>query len=52
MLSKKERDYLDDNNTVPKCYQYVLEHRIKKKIREFVLLELPLIEQSQSLTEF
>ena len=51
MLSKTECNYLKNDN-ISKSYGYVLEHRIKQKLRQFYRLELPLIEQNQNLTEF
>ena len=52
LLSNKERNYLTNAEQLPKSYGYILEHRIKKKLRQFYRLELPLIEQSTNLTEF
>ena len=52
LFSNKERDYLTNTEQLPKSYGYILEHRIKKKLRQFYRLELPLIEQNQNLTEF
>ncbi len=52
MLSKRERNFLEGQKDHSKSYSYVLEHRIKKKLQQFYRLELPLIEQSQNLTEF
>ena len=52
MFSKKERDYLLDRVQVPKYYGYVLEHRIKKKLKQFLRLEMPLITENQNLTEY
>ena len=52
MLSSRERNYLENHLNYSKSYSYVLEHRIKKKLQHFYRLELPLIEQSQNLTEF
>ena len=51
MLSKKERDYLSDQLEISKSYQRVLNHKIRKKLREFYMLELPLIQRS-TVTEF
>lgn len=52
MLSKAERQYLADPVNTPTSYAYVLEHRIKKKLRQFYMLELPLILQHPNLTNF
>ena len=52
MLSKIERDFLDGKTVYSKSYSYILQHRIRKKLRQFYRLELPLIEQNQNLTEF
>lgn len=52
MLSKVEREYLQNPNQFSKSYRYVLEYRIKQKIQQYHRLELPLIEQNISLTEF
>gem|GEM_PF-2464645 len=51
MLSSVERSYLNGKST-DKLYSYVLEHRIRKKLRQFYRLELPLILQNPNLTEF
>lgn len=51
MLSKKERIYLSESD-FSKSYGYVLEHRIKKKLNQFIKLELPLIIRNHNLTEF
>ena len=52
MLSKVERQYLADPIATPVSYSYVLEHRIKKKLRQFYMLEMPLILQHPNLVEF
>jgi len=52
MLSKIERKYLEKPSQFSKSYRYVLEYRIKEKLQQLHRLELPLIEQSQNLTEF
>ena len=52
MLSKKERNYLSGEIKLSKSYGYVLEHRIKDKLKQFCRLELPLIMQREDLTEF
>ena len=52
MLSKVEREYLQNPNQFSKSYGYVLDHRIKEKLQQLHHLELPLIEQSPNLTEF
>ena len=51
MLSKVERQYLMDPLSTPVRYAYVLEHRIKKKLRRFYMLEMPLILQHPNLVE-
>lgn len=52
MLSKVERQYLVDPVSMPAGYAYVLEHRIRKKLSQFYMLEMPLILQHPNLTEF
>ena len=49
MFSKTEKDYLLGKITPNFVHKRMLNHRIKNKIKEFYLLELPLI---QSVTEF
>ena len=49
MLSKTERDYLSGEYIPSRSHQRVLNHRIKNKIKEFYMLELPII---QNVTEF
>ena len=51
MLSKVERDYLSGKITLPKSYERVLRHRIKTKLKQFFMLELPLIQKA-GITEF
>ncbi len=51
MLSKTERDYLTGRLETSKTYRRVLEHRIRNKLKDFYMLELPLIEKS-GITEF
>ena len=51
MLSKVERDYLSGKLAVPKSYERVLKYRIKIKLRQFLMLELPLIQKA-GITEF
>ncbi len=48
MFSKAKRNYLQNNGHFSKLYSYVLEHRIKEKLKQFYRLELPLIEESKS----
>ena len=52
MFSDKEQNYLNHKKQFSKSYGYVIEHRIKKKLQQFYILELPLITQNQNLTEF
>ena len=51
MLSKKERDYLSKKTEFQKSYGRVLRHRIKQKLKNFYMLEMPLIQKS-GITEF
>ena len=51
MLSKTERDYLSGKLTLSKSYRRVLNHRIKSKLKQFFMLELPLIQKA-GITEF
>jgi len=39
MLSKIERKYLSQKHNLSKSYEYVLEHRIKKKLEDFYRLD-------------
>lgn len=50
MLSKKERGYLSEVKTT-KSYDRVLKHRIRKKLKQFFEVELPLLEK-KGITEF
>ena len=52
MLSKIEIEYLRGQRKFSKSYEYIIVHRLKKKLQQFHRLELPLIEQNQNLTEF
>ena len=52
MLSRIERDYLSRKLAVSQSYGYVLDHRIRHKVKQFLRLELPLIMQNENLTEF
>lgn len=52
MFSRVERQYLRDPANASMSYAYVLEHRIRKKLSRFYLLELPLILENQNLAEF
>lgn len=52
MLSKKERDYLSGKREISNSYTRVIEHRIRKKLEQFFRLEMPMIVQNQSVTEF
>ena len=52
MLSRIERNYLSGKLTVSKSYGYILDHRIRYKVKQFLRLELPLIMQNENLTEF
>ncbi len=49
MFSKTERSYLSGNYQPSITHRRVLNHRIKNKIKEYHILELPII---QSITEF
>ena len=51
VLSKTERDYLSGKLTMSKSYERVLKYRIKIKLKQFFMLELPLIQKS-GITEF
>jgi hypothetical protein len=46
MLSKTERDYLSGKFTPNKNYEYKILYSIRKKLKEFYHLELPLINSS------
>ncbi len=49
MFSKTERNYLSGKYIPSISHQRVLNHRIKNKIKEFYMLELPIL---QNITEF
>ena len=51
MFSKTERDYLSGKFTPNPQYKRILDHRISLKLKQFKMLELPLLEQS-SVTKF
>ena len=51
MLSKTEREYLEGKFQLSSSYRRVLNHKIRKKLKEFFMLELPLIKNS-TVTEF
>ena len=51
MLSKTEREYLSKKYLPSDSHKRVLDHKIRKKIKEFFMLELPLI-QGSSVTDF
>ena len=44
MLTQTERKYLLDKIQVSCDYERVIKHRIKKKLKDFLHLELPLIQ--------
>jgi hypothetical protein len=46
VLSKTEKKYLCGEYTPSKSYKRFLDHKIKKKIKEFYQKELPLIQNS------
>jgi len=46
VLSKTEREYLLGKYSPSNNYRRFLDHKIKKKIKEFYQLELPLIQNS------
>jgi hypothetical protein len=46
MLSKTEKKYLNGTYSPSKSYKRYLNHKIKKKIKEFYQIELPLIQNS------
>ena len=46
MLSKTEREYLSGTYSPSYAHKRVLDHKIKKKIKEFFQLELPLIQNA------
>ena len=49
MLSKTERNYLSGKYIPSITHRRVLNHRIRNKIKEYYMLELPII---QNVTEF
>ena len=49
-LSKKEREFLHNPQAFEWDYRYVLEHRIRKKLGDFMQGDYPLIQDK--LTEF
>jgi hypothetical protein len=51
MFSKTERDYLSGTISPSYSHKRFLEHKIKKKIKNFYQLELPLIQNS-SVSDF
>ena len=51
MLSKTERDYLSGKRNISKSHARVLKYKIRNKLRDFYMLELPLIENA-GVTEF
>ncbi len=51
MLSKTERKYLSGEYYPSKSHKRFLNHKIKKKIKEFFQQELPLIQNS-SVSDF
>ena len=51
MLSKTEREYLSGNYNPSKTHKLFQNHKIKKKLKEFYQLELPLIQNS-SVSDF
>ena len=51
MLSKTEREFLQGNYHPSTNHKRFLRHKIKKKLREFYQLELPLIQNS-SVSDF
>ena len=57
MFSKAERNYIYGKFIPSKSYKRVLDNRIRKKLKEFSMLELPLLksnvtEFSNNITEF
>ena len=51
MFSKTEKEYLNGKYFPSKEYKRFLDHKIKKKIKEFYQFELPLIRDS-SVSDF
>ena len=57
MLSKAEQDYISGRFTPSESYKRVLDNRIRTKLKEFYMLELPLLKSnvtklSNTVTEF
>ena len=57
MLSKAEQNYISGKYIPSESYRRVLDSRIRKKLKEFYMLELPLLksnvtEFSNTITEF
>ena len=46
MFSKTERDYLSEKFHPKKNYEYKILHSIRKKLKKFYNIELPLIKDS------
>ncbi len=51
MLSKTEREFLQGSHHPSSNHKRFLNHKIKKKLKEFYQLELPLIQNS-SVSDF
>ena len=51
MLSKTEREYLQGKYHPNKSHKRFIKYKIKKKLKEFYQLELPLIQNS-SVSDF
>ena len=51
MFSKIERDYLVGKLDGSRSYERVLKHRVKNKLKQFFMLELPLLQKA-GITEF
>ena len=49
LLSKTELEWLLENKTVSKSFEYKIKSTIKKKIENFLSFELPLLIQTQIL---
>ncbi len=57
MLSKTERNYISGEFIPSESYKRVLDNRIRNKLKEFYMLELPLLKSnvtkfSNNITEF
>ncbi len=52
VLSRIEREYLTGAKSTPRYYRYVMENRIRNKLKRFYRLELPLILSNPNLTKF